>query len=315
MSLKLSLVIPVFNESETIALLISSIKNQSFQPAEVILVDGGSTDNTVAYTKQLTADSPAFRIIEAGRAMPGKGRNIGVMNANNDWIVFTDAGITLDKHWIENLVKRKERNPEAAVIYGNFSPQLNSFFDKCATISYVPPLIAGKIRTKSIASCLLKKEVWQVVGGFPDWRAAEDLVFMENIEKAGFKIAEAPDAWIYWQLRPTLSATFTKFELYSMYNVWAGKQSQWHYGIARQYVLMLSFVILAFFHSCYWLLALPLWIGLRVAKRVWSHRQQFGNKAVIDPAIFFRVMLITLVTDAATFSGWIKALRNKPASV
>ena len=75
--------------------MIDTIKEQSYQPAEIILVDGGSTDNTVALAKQLTAGKPAFRIIEAGRAMPGKGRNIGAATANCAWIAFTDAGIKL----------------------------------------------------------------------------------------------------------------------------------------------------------------------------------------------------------------------------
>lgn len=313
MNVLVSLIIPVYNESQTIAGLLRTIDEQTFQPAEIILVDGGSTDGTVSAIKQLTIDKPAYSVIEAGRAMPGKGRNIGASAATHSWIAFTDAGIELDKYWLENLVKKKLETPEATLIYGNFSPQLNTFFDKCASISYVPPLRPGKIRTKSIASCLLKKEVWKKVGGFPDWRAAEDLIFMENADKIAI-VTEAPDAFMYWQLRPTTRSTFKKFTLYSMYNVWAGRQANWHYGVAKHYGLLFIFLLLGIFHSWIWWILIPAWLCARVMKRIYLHRYEFGIKSIFNPAIFFTVFLLTVVIDAATFWGWIKAVVNKSDS-
>src|SRR4030095_6826295 len=116
------------------------------------------------------------------------GRNIGASLAVTEWIAFTDAGIKLDRQWLENLVSKAKQNPEAGIVYGNFSPQLNSFFDKCASIAYIPPLRPGQIRTKSIATCLVKKEAWEKAGGFPDWRATEDLVFMEKVEDLKYPV-------------------------------------------------------------------------------------------------------------------------------
>ncbi len=311
----ISLIIPVFNESKTVAELINTIKEQSFQPTEIIIVDGGSTDNTVYIIKELTNNNKKFRLIEVERGTPGKGRNIGASHAGNKWIAFTDAGIILDRNWLQNLVKKASKDSKIDIVYGNFSPQIKTFFDKCAAISYVPPLKRGQIRTKSIVSCLLRKDVWEQTGGFPDWRATEDLVFMENAEKLNYSIAFAPDAIVYWQLRPNLHSPYSKFELYSKYNVWAGRQAYWHYGIARQYAVMLLAILLAIFHSWYWLLMLPIWMVARVAKRIISHRYQFGLKLLFNPAIFFISAIITLVIDAATFVGWIKAIGTKPETV
>ncbi len=311
MNLEVSLIIPVYNECRTIATLINSIKEQSVQPQEVILVDGGSTDNTLQIANNLITDTGYFRIIEAERVMPGTGRNIGAKNAISLWIAFTDAGIKLDKYWMEKLIEKVKENPSIDIVYGNVSPQINQFFDKCAAIAYVSPLRPGRIRTKSIASCLLKKEVWEKSGGFPDWRATEDLVFMENAEKTGFKSIEAPEAMVYWELRPDLKSTFKKFKLYSAYNVWANRQAYWHYGVARQYILMLIFVLLGFFHTYYWLLFLPAWIAARVVKRMWSNRYEFGLKMLFNFTVFLMTIIITLVIDAATFSGWLKALFGK----
>lgn len=314
--LNISLVIPVFNESRTLRRLITTIIDQTLQPAEIILVDGGSTDNTVQLIKELTGHDKRFRCIEAGRAMPGKARNIGAAAAVNPWLVFTDAGIRLEPNWLESLVKKAMDDPSVSIVYGNFSPELNNFFEKCAMISYVPPLRPGAIRTKSIVTCLLKKEVWEKAGGFPDFRASEDLIFMENAEKAGYSFVYAPEAMVYWQLRPDLASTYKKFDLYSMHNVWAGRQAYWHYGVARQYGIMLLFILLAILHHWLWILLVPAWMGARAVKRILLHRYELGIKTVFNPAVIITVAFINFIIDMATFSGWIKATlkKNKPGS-
>ncbi len=311
----ISLVIPVFNESATIAMLIDSIDRQTLQPGEVIFIDAGSLDNTVRLTRELKNADSRYRVIEAGRAMPGKARNIGVAAAATEWIAFTDAGIKLATNWLEELVKKNNEDARASIIYGNYHPVVNSFFERCAAIAYVSPLFPGKIRGKFIASCLLKKEVWEKAGGFPDLRATEDLIFIEKAEQLGYKTAPAPEANVHWQLRPGISSTFKRFDLYSKYNVWAGRQAFWHYGVARQYALMVVFILLGIFHHWYWFLLVPVWLAARVTKRIYIHRHEFGIRTIFNPAVFFMVMLITLVIDAATFTGWIKALINKPDAV
>jgi glycosyltransferase involved in cell wall biosynthesis len=311
--LLVSLIIPVFNESQTISGLINTIIEQTFQPDETILVDGGSTDNTVQLAKEFILNRPSFRIIKAGMAMPGQGRNIGAKEAKNEWIAFTDAGIRLDRHWLKNLVDKVKENPGVDIIYGNYSPQLNSFFDKCATITYVSPLKKGSIRSKFIASSLIRKKVWEQVGGFHDWRATEDLVFMEKAEKSGFRVAIAPDAMVFWQLRSTILSTYKRFDVYSKYNVWAGRQAEWQYPVVRQYMMLLVIIALGIFHSKYWFFLLPLWIIARVGRRIYMHRQEFGIKELFNPLTFLGVIGVTLTMDAGTFSGWIKAILSKPS--
>src|SRR5687768_5112667 len=259
MNPSLSLIVPVFNESQTIGELITSLNQQTYKATEVIFVDAGSTDNTVEVLEKFSGTNPEFRIIKAGRAMPGEARNAGAMHVNFDWIAFTDAGVTLDPHWLEELVKKANENPQASIIYGDYAPQINGVFAKWSTMTFVPPAKPGTIRGTSIASCLLKKEVWKTVGGFPPWRAAEDLVFMEKAEELGYKCVVTPAAKIYWQLRPDLVSAFKKFYTYSSYNVWAGRQAYWHYPVARQYAVLLVVMILGALHSWYWLLLLPAW--------------------------------------------------------
>jgi len=309
--IKISLVIPIFNEQESLDSLIESINSQSFQPDEIILVDGGSTDNTIEIVERMAVENSKIKFIKTPQASPGKGRNLGVDSAKNDWIAFTDAGIKLETGWLEELVKVAVQNPSVDVVYGNYAPRIGNSFEKCAALAYVRPKRENAIRGIFIASYLAKKTVWEAVGGFPDLRAAEDLIFMEAVEKRGFKVDYAPDAMIHWQLRPDLSTTFSKFVLYSKHNVWAGRQWDWHYGIAKQYLLVFPFVILAVFHSWWWLPVVAAWLFARTAKRILLHRYEFGLQPLLNPIIFFGVLVLILTIDLGTFIGWGQAVLQK----
>lgn len=315
---EVSVVIPVRNERESLAKLIDSLKAQTFPPAEIVIVDGGSTDETVALAHKLTDSDDRFRIIEGEEATPGRGRNIGIASARFDWIALCDAGSQVEPHWLEQLVAAVQRDPEVAFVYGNFETVVDSFFTRCATIAYIPPKQprpGGLIRAPSIASSLLRRDAWRQVGGFPDLRAAEDLIFMESIEQHGFKTGWAPQATVWWNLQPTLARTYKRFAVYSRCNVWAGRQRFWHYGIARQYLLALGVVLLALVHSRWWLVVLGLGFGARIAKRIWGRRADLRPLSLLNPIQFAMVGIIMLTVDLATFVGWTQALLQRPAPV
>jgi glycosyltransferase involved in cell wall biosynthesis len=315
-SLRISLVVPVRDEEATLPRLVSSVRAQTRQPDEVILVDGGSTDRTVELARELFAGDARFRIVEAGEATPGRGRNVGATEATHPWLAFTDAGIGLDPHWLERLAEKVEEEPETDVVYGNFEPLARTFFERCAAVAYVPPKASRggvRLRGPSIASSLVRREVWRRAGGFPDLRAAEDLMFMERVEALGARVRWAPEATVWWQLQPTLGRTFRKFALYSKHNVWAGRQRFWHYGVARQYALALPFVALAVLHSAWWLVVPALGLAARAAKSVWRQREGRGLGWALNPAQFACVLLLILTIDLATFVGWARALLTRPA--
>lgn len=318
-SLRVSVVVPVRNEEQSLQTLITSLLRQTFPPSEVIIVDGGSDDDTASLARHLTKGDERFRIVEAGNATPGRGRNVGIIAARHDWIALTDAGIRVEPTWLERLVQVIETDPGVAIVYGNYEPVTESFFESCAALSYPAPKsrrAEGWIRAPFIASSLLRRDVWQSIGGFPDLRAAEDLIFMEQIEKRGFKIGWAPTATVWWQLQPSLRRTFRKFVVYSRHNVWANRQRYWHYGIARQYAIALLFIALALLHSAWWGIVLVIGLAARVLKSIWRRRENRGLLWTLNPLRFFGVAVILLCIDLATFVGWAQALwqRSAPAT-
>ncbi len=313
--LQVSLVIPMKNEEDSLAELIKSIKLQTSQPDEIVLVDGGSTDKTVELAHKLTGNDERFQIIEAGNATPGRGRNIGVENARSEWIAFTDAGIRLEPNWLEELKKVTEADSSVDVVYGSYEAEKKSFFEKCFALAYLTPKIKKNgewWRGAIIPSSLMKRSVWGKVGGFPDLRAAEDLIFMENIAKQNFRIGYAPRARIWWKPTPDIFSMFKKFALYSKHNIWAKRQKHWHYGLAKQYIVIIPFILLTLLHSWLWLLVVLLWISARTVKNIRLRCENRESWWLINPIQFVGVSFIIIVIDIATFSGWIQAVLQSP---
>ncbi len=310
-----SLVIPVRDECATLPELLKSIAAQSLQPSEVVFVDAGSVDETVQLLQKAAQLEPRYRVIAAGAASPGRARNLGIAAARYKWIALTDAGMRLEPAWLERLVEAARAGDSADVVFGNYEPLTESFFERCAALAYVAPkrLRNGQLlRGPVVPSSLLRSIVWKAVGGFPDTRAAEDLMFIEAIERKGYRIEWAPTATTWWRLRPTLRATFERFMVYSRYNVWAGRQWDWHYGVRRIYLLLLPFVALAIGHSVRWLLVPLLGLCARTAKKIWRGREGQGLLWTINPARFACVCALLIVIDAATFIGWVQALLWQP---
>jgi glycosyltransferase involved in cell wall biosynthesis len=303
----ISLVVPVRDEAATIRALLWSIERQTRPPDEVLIVDTGSNDDTVALARALTAGDPRFEIIQFGDATPGAARNVGVSRARHDLIALTDAGIELDASWLELL---ESQSSAADVVYGSYDPFPGSRFERHAALASVAPRAVRRAPGASTASCLVRRSTWDAVGGFLDLRTADDLIFMERVAASAARIGHAPGARLWWRIPPDLRSTFRRLRLYSRVNALAHRQRHWHYGVARWYLVAAPFVALAF-NDPRWLLVPA---GGFVARVLWHlSRQRDGRKVtwILNPirVAFTAVVLVTV--DAATFLGWAEAVRER----
>src|SRR6266496_6473760 len=216
--MKISVIVPVRNEEDSIRELLDNLLTQTRRPDEIVITDGGSTDSTREIITEYIRNQAPIRLIRATAALPGRGRNLAAAEAKFEWLGFIDAGIRPAKNWLNTLVSRVEKDDTLDVVYGSWEPITDSFFKECAAITYLPPpvLINGiSTRPRSIASTLMRREVWRAVGGFPEsLRSGEDLIFMNRVESAGFRFVFEPLAVVYWSIKPTLATTFKRFVAY-----------------------------------------------------------------------------------------------------
>jgi len=98
-----SVICTVLNEGESIRRLLDSLALQTRRPDEVVIVDGGSHDNTIAVIQSYADRLPLRVLIEPG-ANISRGRNVAIQAATGDVIASTDAGVWLEPGWLAALV-------------------------------------------------------------------------------------------------------------------------------------------------------------------------------------------------------------------
>ena len=105
-----SVIIPMFNAQEWIVGLLHSILNQSYQNIEVILVNDGSTDESLALVEKFSKDlgEIRMRVVNQENCGVSGARNEGVRNSTGELLAFVDS----DDVWIREKVERqvKEMN-------------------------------------------------------------------------------------------------------------------------------------------------------------------------------------------------------------
>ena len=316
MDVKVSVVVPVRDEEQSIRELLDSLLAQTRPPDEIVIADGGSVDATPQIIEEYIRKGAPVRLIRAGAALPGRGRNLGAAQASFDWLGFTDAGIRLANNWLEALVSKAKEDDSIDVVYGFYQPVTDTFFKECAAITYVPPPVQHDgmmIRPRSIVSALLRREAWRAVNGFPeDLRSAEDLIFMDRVENAGYVSVFEPRAQVYWNLKPTLGATFKRFLVYSRNNIRAGLFRRWQATILMRYAVLAILIVTALLIEPAWVwFPIGFWLLMLLARAVVSIRRN----RICYPASFPRnvlrasmVMSLLAVLDAAAIIGSIQWL-------
>jgi glycosyltransferase involved in cell wall biosynthesis len=308
---KISVIIPVRNEEQSIEQLLNGLTAQTLMPSEIVITDGGSSDRTAEIIAAYDQTRVPIHLIRASAALPGRGRNLAAAQAANDWIAFIDAGISPEPTWLELLAKRAQLQSDADVVYGSYEPVTDTLFKRCSVMAYIaPPVeIDGKlVRTRSVASVLMKRSVWQTVGGFPEnLRSAEDLLFMNEIEKANFRIVNAPDALVHWQVQATPWLTFKRFVSYARNNMRAGLWRQWQAAIFKRYGLLLLSALLVFSFGTGWLLVtLVLWLsmlGARAAVAIWRNRACYPSGIFENTLRMLVLIPLIAMLDGATIIG------------
>jgi glycosyltransferase involved in cell wall biosynthesis len=318
-AIEISVVIPALNEEDSIRKLLEDVLGQTLKPAEIVITDGGSTDQTREIIEEFIAAGAPVKLIRVQKSMPGRARNLAVAESRCQWIAFTDGGITLIPEWLEALTTRASES-SADVVYGTYEPIINSFFAECAAIAYVPPPFeseGGAVRPRSIVSALMRREAWETVGGFPEHlRSAEDLLFMNQIEQSGFRIARTSRAKVYWHIQPDFRRTFKRFVEYSRNNIRAGLFSEWQQTIFLYYALIAATTFSVVFLGLRGLIFPPaVWLLLliaRSAKTLYQNRRAYPASLVRNLARLVWLVPIIVTLDAAAVIGSVNwLLRDK----
>ena len=119
MLVKVSVIIPVYNDEKYLMNCVNSVLNQTYQNLEVILVNDGSTDHSVALCEHLRAQDSRVRVLHKPNGGVGDSRNAGLAMATGELLAFVDNDDRMEPTNLAELVDLMQRH-HADVAIGNF---------------------------------------------------------------------------------------------------------------------------------------------------------------------------------------------------
>jgi glycosyltransferase involved in cell wall biosynthesis len=231
-----SVIIPTFNSKKFIGEAIDSIFAQRYSAVEFVIIDDGSTDDTVAVARQkLQTGAAKFQIIELGANKgPSFARNVGIRAANGSWVQFLDSDDILMPRKIERQMAICEKAaPDVAAIYSPW----NWGFLESGEIEWlgppVEPFISGKAPIMCLAAkcrpllgaCLIRRSALEKTGGFDEalrfWECEDACVKLALVGR--FVPASSGEAEYLWRLdknAPYVGASGARYNLHAVALGW-----------------------------------------------------------------------------------------------
>ena len=115
--MKISVVIPAYNEEHYIGLCIQSVREQHSEDIiEIIVVDNGSTDGTFATAEKFHG----ITVLRESKKGPSHARQLGFLEAKGDYVAFIDADTRVPAGWINKIKKEFAQSPKLVCLSGPF---------------------------------------------------------------------------------------------------------------------------------------------------------------------------------------------------
>jgi len=213
----ISIIVPTLNEEKHIAYLFASLKMQTYPNFEVIVVDGGSKDQTIEIARKYGAKTI---VLPGYREFPS--RNVGASMAVSEILLFTCADVIFPKNLLAKICEKFERDPQLLAVSGPSVPYDASLMGKIMygiynIIRYLFSKLPGKLRRFSTSTNFLavRREAFEKTGGFLDDINADGLMGRKLIKmgKVDFDIK----LYVYISARRMKNMGLSKFITHYLY--------------------------------------------------------------------------------------------------
>jgi len=284
-----SIVATVLNEAEEIDRTVASLLAQEPSPAEVIVVDGGSTDGTWERLQAVAASDARLVAIRdetcSLRFTAGpisRGRNVAIRAAKSSIIACADAGCIYAPDWLGNLTSRIVGGEAEYALGGSCLDESRCTVWDVASAPFFSIRLSPSEPTKSCTarSMAFTKALWERIGGFSEkLLVAEDTTF--DLEaKRRTKPAFAANAKAHYRPMNTFHSACQTTARYAMGDGQAGvRWSRLARNAARCILEVLALACLRWsFIPLLASFALELWYAYH---RDWRHLGRFGANAIL----------------------------------
>lgn len=188
----ISVVIPLYNKAHTIVNTLKTVFNQTYHDFEVVIVNDGSTDNSIEVIRQNFND-PRIKIINQNNAGVSSARNRGIQESTGEWISFLDADDEWLPTYLETISKVTDNCKDDLIILTgrfqqNFKTKVKSYNipikyqDKISEINFFEnPHVFAHISATTIRTSTLKKNFNQWGCFLEGQKSNEDFTFLFKV--------------------------------------------------------------------------------------------------------------------------------------
>lgn len=223
--MKISVVIPAYNEELFVSGLLSSISEQTYQPYEIIVVDNNSTDKT----RKIAQSFKNVRVVREAKQGYGFACARGFAEAKGDVIARADADYILPKNWLKNIIQSFEKDPKAIAVGGPLYPLESHWWENVLYFPAVPiwmHILRILKRGFLFPNMAVRKSAYKRCGGFnTNIDFGEDTDLCLRLVKIG-KVKLLTKLYVYTSTRRLRQLGFWKLVLgYSIWNqisMWLG---------------------------------------------------------------------------------------------
>ncbi|MBD5392262.1 glycosyltransferase [bacterium] len=313
--MKFSVIIPVYNRPDEMAEMLASLAAQTEKNFEVVVVEDGST---LPCREEVDRYARGLEIQYITKPNTGRSdtRNVGMKHAKGDYFLFFDSDCILPPEYIQTLNRCLQN--DYTDCFGGPDRALPTFTDmqKAVNFAMTSFLTTGGIRGSGKV-CMekfhprsfnmgLSRAVYEKVGGFADM-FGEDIDLSIRIRQAGFRTLLFPEVSVYHKRRVNLKKFFRQVYNFGqarifLYRLHPESLKAVH-ALPALFVLgEAALLLLAVFHTPYWLLLLALYCLMLFCASA------LKNKSL-------KIALLSVVTGFVQLNGYgcgfIKAFWNK----
>lgn len=185
-----SVIIPIYNAEPYLKETLDSVLCSTYRPIEVVMVDDGSSDNSLAIAQKYCAEHPECHILSQPNQGVSAARNNAIKNANGTYILPVDADDKIGSTYIQKAVEILEKHPEVRIV-GCRAWMFGDVDKEWILPKFSHSLLARKNMIP--ATALYRKTDWERCGGY-----CETDIFRED--------------WDFWLSIMELGGTFHKID-------------------------------------------------------------------------------------------------------
>lgn len=185
-----SVVVPIYNMQRYLAETITSILASHYDAFEVILMDDGSQDESLAIAREFAQNDSRIKVFSQSNAGASAARNHAIRLAQGPYILPVDADNNITPDYIREAAAYLDAHPEVKVV----SCEVDYCGDKSGPMHFVAFSLPRLARKNMIDNCAMyRKQDWEACGGYAEHiKGREDWAFWIAMFKRGGEFHRLP---------------------------------------------------------------------------------------------------------------------------